>query len=719
MTMKTTIFKTLLLVCLFAFPFAAQADLLTDLVNGDYNGKAASDIQPMPDGSHYAQMTDGLICTYDYQSGKTADTLFNIRTTKLMKLDSIEGFVLSPGNRWMLVYNNKHKIYRRSFEADYYIFDIERNELKPLTKEMPVREPLFSPDSRYIAFARKNNLYIHKLLFNTEVAVTTDGAEGRVINGATDWLYEEEFAATSVMAWSADSKQLLFLRLDESEVPLFTYPVMLSNGYPQNKSFKYPRVGENNAIASVIAYDTQYKSLKRMDLDIPENSYIPRIIMSKNPDQIAVFTLNRNQNLLEMWLANPKSTVCKRTFTEKNADGFVDYSIADNFFFLADNSFVIMSEQDGYRHAYLYSSVGIKQSQITKGSYDITRIYGYSEATQMLYYQAAKISPTERQIYSLRKGKEQCLTPEHGMHNALFSADYKYFTDTYNSVGTAPRTIVRNSAGKALRVLQDNDDIEKQFKALNLPEKQFTTITTSRGDTLNGWILYPQNFNQSKRYPVVQIQYSGPGSQLVYNRWRKDWEYYLAQQGYVVVCFDGRGTDCRGRAFRQQSYMEIGPREAQDQVAVAQYMAQLPYVDGSRIAIWGWSFGGYMSILAMSQPEKVFKCGIAVAPVTDFRLYDSGYTERFMRRPQENVSGYDRTNLAAIADKLNGKLLIIHGLADDNVHCQNTFKYVEALNQADKQYEMQIYPDDNHFLKKGNHYSHVYHRMMEFLRNNL
>ncbi len=718
-TMKSINIKTLLIICLCAFSFVAQADLLTELVSGEYNGKSAPEITPMPDGLHYARMTDGLICTYNFQNGKTADTLFNIHTTKLMKLDSIEGFVLNPGNRWMLVYNNKHRIFRRSFEADYYIFDIERNELQPLTKDMPVREPLFSPDGRYIAFVRKNNLFIHKLLFNTEVEVTTDGAEGSVVNGATDWLYEEEFSATSVMAWSSDSKQLLFLRLDETEVPQFTFQTMLGEGYPQQHSFKYPRVGEPNAKASVIAYDTQYKSLKRMDLEIPENSYIPRVIASNNPDKIAVFTLNRNQNILEMWLANPKSTVCKLTYTEKNSDGFVDYSIADNFFFLNDNSFVIMSEQDGYRHAYLYSSVGIKQSQLTSGNYDITRIYGFSEATQTLYYQAAKISPTERQIYSMRKSKEQCITPEHGIHSAVFSSDYKYLFDTYNSVETAPKTIVRTNAGKELRVLHDNNDVEAKFKSLNLPEKQFTTITTQRGDELNGWILYPQNFDSSKRYPVVQIQYSGPSSQLVYNRWRKDWEYLLAQQGYMVVCFDGRGTDCRGRAFRQQTYMNIGPREAQDQVAVAQYMAQQPFVDGSRIAIWGWSFGGYMSILAMSQPEKVFKCGIAVAPVTDFRLYDSGYTERFMRRPQENSSGYDLTNLSAIADRLNGRLLIIHGLADDNVHCQNTFKYVEALTNADKQFDMQIYPDDNHFLKKGNHYSHVYHRMVDFLKANL
>ena len=386
---------------------------------------------------------------------------------------------------------------------------------------------------------------------------------------------------------------------------------------------------------------------------------------------------------------------------------------------MKDNSFVILSEQDGYRHAYLYSPLGIRQKQITQGDYDVTRVYSYDEAAQTLYYQAAKPHPYERHIYANRKGKEQCIASEPGMHSAAFSADYKYFVDSYSSINTALKVVVRNNAGKQLRVIKDNAEVEARFKALNLPEKEFATITTPRGDELNGWILYPVNFDPAKRYPMVQIQYSGPSSQLVYNRWRKDWEYFLAMHGYVVVCFDGRGTDCRGRNFRQQTYMNIGPREAQDQVAVAQYMASQPFVDGSRIAIWGWSFGGFMSILSMSQPEHVFKAGIAVAPVTDFRLYDTGYTERFMRRPQENVSGYNQTNLSNLAEQLEGRLLIIHGLADDNVHAQNTMRYVEALTAADKQFEMHIYPDDNHFLKKGNHYSHVYHRMFDFLEREL
>ena len=710
--------KLFLLLTLLASTYI-HADLLTDLVSGKYNSKPAPAMYPMPDGAHYAMMSNGLICTYDYQKGTPADTLFNIKTTKLMKLDSIQGFVLSKGGRWMLVYNNRKQIYRRSFEADYYIFDIERNELKPLTDDMPVRDPLFSPDSRYIAFSRKNNIFIHKLMFGTEAAVTTDGEEGKIINGTSDWLYEEEFSTTSLMAWNADSKQLLFVRLDETEVPLFSYQTMLGKGYPTSTSFKYPRVGEENSAATVIAYDTYYKSLKRMELDIPDDAYIPRLIPSNNPDQIAVFTLNRNQNKMEMWLANPKSTICKLTWQENDKNGFIDYSLTDNFQFLKDNSFIMVSEQDGYRHAYLYSALGIKQKQLTGGKYDLTHVYGYDETTQTLFYQAAKNTPTERQIYANRKGKETCIAAEEGMHNATFSADYKHFIDSYSSINSALKVVVRNNAGKQLRTVKDNAETENSFRQLNLPEKQFSTITTPRGDVLNGWILYPKNFSETKKYPVVQIQYSGPSSQLVYNRWRKDWEYYLSDQGYIVVCFDGRGTDCRGKEFRQQTYMNIGPREAQDQVAVARHFASLPYVDGSRIAIWGWSFGGFMAIMAMSQPEQVFKAGIAVAPVTDFRLYDSGYTERFMRRPQENVSGYDQTNLASMADKLNGKLLIIHGLADDNVHAQNTFKYVEALNNADKQYEMHIYPDDNHFLKKGNHYSHVYHRMIEFLKNNL
>jgi len=710
--------KYLFLISILLFSISVNADLLTDLVSGKYNGKSSVAMTPLSNGL-YAQLKGGIICSYDYTTGNVKDTLFNINTTKLMKLDTIEGFIMSDGGRWMLVYNNRHQIYRRSFEADYYIYDIERNELKPLTKDMPVREPLFSPNSRYIAFARKNNLFIHKLDFGTEVAVTTDGEQDKIINGATDWLYEEEFSATSIMAWSADSKQLLFVRFDEADVPQFTYQTMLGGLYPQSQTFKYPRAGENNSIVSVIAYDTYYKSLKKMQLNTSDDSYIVRLKPTHNPDQIAVFTLNRNQNRLEMWLANPKSTVCKLTYWEENKEGYVDYQNADALQFLADDSFIILNEQDGFRHVYLYSPTGLKQKQMTRGRFDVTQVYGYDQSNQTLYYQAAKNVPYEREIYVNRKGKDQCLTSTRGMNSAKFSSDYKYFVNTFNSVSIAPHIVVCNNAGKQLRVVEDNVTISQDFAALGLPEKEFTSIVTERGDTLYGWILYPVNFNHSKQYPMVQIQYSGPGSQLVYNRWRKDWEYFLSQQGYVVVCFDGRGTDCRGRDFRQQTYMNIGPREAQDQVSVAQYFAKQPFVDGSRIAIWGWSFGGYMSILAMSQPQHVFKCGIAIAPVTDFRLYDTGYTERFMRRPQENISGYNDCDLTIKAEQLKGRLLIVHGVADDNVHVQNTMQYIEALIEADKQFDMQIYPDDNHFLKKGNHYSHVYHRMIDFLKSNL
>ncbi|MBR3565994.1 MAG: S9 family peptidase [Paludibacteraceae bacterium] len=706
--------KTFLTTILCVATLFAHAELLEDLIGGRYNAKNLPRITHLSDGEHYAIKDGNCILSYNYK-GELTDTLFNIEKTKLLKLDTIQGFVLSQNPRWLLVYNERQQIYRRSFEAKYYIYDTERKELKVLNNGRPARDPLFSPNGRYIAFAFQNNLYIHKLDFGTEIAITQNGKEGEVINGTADWLYEEEFSTTSLMTWSADSKSLAFVRLNETNVPQFTYQTMLEQGYPQSNTFKYPRAGEENATASVIVYDTQYKSLKKIELDIAENSYIPRLIWTNNAELFAIFTLNRNQNKIEMFIANAKSTVSKLINSEESKTEFVDYANIDNFSFLENNDFILVSEKDGYRHAYLYDANGILIKQITKGKYDITKVYGYDAKSQTLYYQAAKNSPTQRQIYANKKGKEVCIASEEGMHNASFSKNLQHFIDSYSSVTSAPRVEIRNNQGKTIKILADNTELENDFKSLHLPQKQFTSIITSRGDTLFGWILYPTDFKESRKYPLLQIQYSGPASQQALNRWKKDWEYFLADKGYVVVCFDGRGTDARGRKFRNETYMNLGTKEAQDQVAVAQYFGTMPYIDSKKIAIWGWSYGGFNTIMAMSQPEKVFCAGIAVAPVTNFRLYDSAYTERYMRRPQENDEGYEQTDAAHLAQQLNGRLLIVHGSADDNVHFQNTMQYVEALIDAEKQFDMQIYPDDNHFMRKGKHYKHLYHKMFDFL----
>lgn len=722
--MKRHIFLLFLLLSV-----SVNADLLTDIVSGRYKPETMTAVTPLPDGETYAQLVDNNILVYNYRTGELIDTLFSAADTKLTKLDYVEGFLLSPEERYLLVYTNSKSIFRRSRVADWYIYDKQRRELKPLSEEMPVSSPVFSPNGKYIAFSRANNLYIHKLDFSTEVAVTTDGKEGSVINGTSDWLYEEEFTTTCSYSFSPDSKQLAFVRLDETEVKTFAWQTFLSedgkNAYPETHQIKYPRAGEQNAVASVVVYDIYYKSLKTMGLPEERDSYIPRISWTCSPDQLAIFRLNRNQNKLEMFIANPRSTIAQRIYFEENKNGFVDYEQIDKWQFLEDNTMIVVNETSGWRHVYLYSVNGQKLQQLTSGNFDVTDVYGYDLSSQTLFYQAALPSPVNRQVFALnvRKDKTLCLTPAEGVHNAVFSVGYNYMVDNFTSLQVPNKYTLLSRDGKLIRELFDNEAVQQKVADAGLPQKHMFSFCTERGDTLNGWLLLPAEADTaelSHKYPLLLFQYSGPASQQVLNRWKIDWEYYLAKEkGIVVACVDPRGTDSRGREFRNLTYMNIGQKEAQDQISAAHYLASSGMVDSTRMAIWGWSYGGFQTLMTMSQPESPFRCGIAVAPVTDFRLYDSAYTERFMRRPQANEFGYKACALPLMADKLQGRVLLVHGVADDNVHCQNMWLYIDALVRAGKQFDMQIYPDDNHFLRKRSNYKHLYNRMTEFLDKNL
>ena len=742
-----TMKRVFLFIYILCIGISVRADLLTDINDGLFKPEPLSEMTPLADGERYAQMDGNNVFAYSYKTGQLTDTLFEYAAAKGHKPAEIDGFLLSPSERYMLLYANSEKIYRHSFRADYYLYDRKRRELRALSDTMPVMQPVFSPDGKYIAFSRDNNLYIHKVEFKTEVPVTRDGGNG-VLNGLPDWLYEEEFGTTCLYSFSPDSKQLAFVRLDESHVPLFSWTDYLGTGItdqPKQLSLHYPRAGEPNAEASVVVYDTYYKSLKTMALPEQRESYIPRLRWTNATDanpqgELAIFRLNRDQNRLEMFLANPKSTVCTRIYLEESKQYYVDYEAIDEWQFLTDNSFICVNETDGFRHAYLYSPTGIKQKQLTKGRYDVTKVYGYNEKTQTLYYQAADKDPMTRYIYALntKKGSKQAYSQVPGTHNATFSPTLAYFVDAYQSVEHPTTYTLYNQAGMQLRVLKDNREIEERAIDANLPLKEFFSFTTSRGDTLNGWILLPaelqsqeradlfKNYN-GKRFPVLMFHYSGPASQQVLNRWRIDWEEYLAaKEDVVCVCIDPRGTYARGRAFRNETYMQLGIREAEDQVAAAQHLQSLPFVDARRVGIWGWSYGGYATIMSLSAcginpslaPDRKspFAFGMAVAPVTDWRLYDSAYTERFMRRPQVNESGYKDGSAIEHATALQGNLLIIHGMADDNVHVRNTLLYAEALTQAGKQFEMQLIPDDNHFLRKRSNYRFVYQRLLKFLK---
>ena len=763
--MKKTIVFILLLTAWTMVQAESNLSLLDEIVDGKFKPVAPSEMTPLQDGERCAQLKDNSVFAYSYKTGQITDTLFDYTKTKGMKPEKIEGFVLPPGTsdapvgRYLLVYANSQKIFRRSFSADYYIYDRLRRELRPLSDTMPVLQPVFSPDGKYIAFARENNLYIHKLDFKTEVAVTggssvTSGhADGRsILNGIPDWLYEEEFETTCMYAFSPDSKQLSFIRLDERKVPSFLWIDYLDPGV---KSLKYSCAGEPNPEASVVVYDTYYKTLKTMQLPEQSESYIPRIKWAG--ESLAIFRLNRDQNRLEMFLGNPKSTVCNRIYLEESKEFYVDYAAIDEWQFLSDNSFICVNETDGWRHAYLYGPTGQKIKQLTKGQFDVTKVYGYNEKTQTLYYQAAGGSPASRgplpanghavcepqnrYIYAHdKKGKMQCFSQEEGMHDATFSPTFAYFVDAFQSVTTPTVYTLYDSKGKALRVLEDNHEIADRAKQAGLPVKEFFSFVTPHVDTLNGCWLRPVKLGKQgmtelrndggRKSPVLLFHYSGPASQQVLNRWKISWEEFLAaKEGVICVCIDPRGTYARGRKFRNATYMHLGVREAEDQVAAAQWLQTLPFVDAEKIGIWGWSYGGYATIRAMEicdiEPsltkngKSPFAFGMAVAPVTDWRFYDSAYTERFMRRPQVNEDGYEDASALKHAAALHGNLLIMHGLSDDNVHPRNTLLFADALTQEGKQFEMQVYPDDNHFLKKRDNQRHVYRRLLKFLRNNL
>ena len=658
--------------------------------------------------------------------------------------------------RYRLEYENKQQLFRHSFLADYYLIDTHKNTRIRMS-EQPVRDAVISPNGKYVVYAKAdNNLYIYKIDFKTEVAITNDGSledaslqdaasgyslkAGEIFNGIADWLYEEEFGITQLFSFSPDSKMVAFVRLNETGVPAFEWQTMLGDeakgSYPKLHSLRYPRAGEVNAKASVCVYDIHYKSIKTMQLPEDKEYYVPRLQWGVQPAatkaepqptaDLMIMLMNRDQTQMKVLKANAKSTVTKNFYEEESKQYYVNFELFDEWQWLQDGRVIVLSEKNGWMQAYLYSAQGMEQKLLTPEARDVMRLYGFDEKTQTLYYLAAP-TPLTRQAYAynLRKATTTQLTTGEGTHALTFSKDWKQYIDCYQSINTPNRytlyetTKVVGSRTTSLsevgQVILHNDSVAAAWQASGLPNKEFFTITTERGDVLNAWRVLPVGFDANKKYPVVMMQYSGPSSQRVTDTWRKRFAHYLAAQGYLVVCADPRGTHARGREWRNATYMQLGQKEAEDQISVAKYLQTLPYVDADKMALCGWSYGGYQTIMSMSTPGALWKCGIAIAPVTSWRLYDSAYTERYMRRPQVNDYGYEGTDLMKKAAQLQGKLLLVHGLADDNVHAQQSWLYVNALVQAGKQFEMQFYPDDNHFLRNGANYEHLHKRILGFL----
>ena len=693
-----------------------------------------------------------LLCVWSVCAYAHADRMmdiiqnYNAKTMSVYEMDSVLALkeeTSTSNKRYRLEYENEQKLFRHSFFADYYLVDMQKGNARTQISDVPVRDAVMSPNGKYVVYAKAdNNLYIYKVDFKTEVAITND-ANTEIFNGISDWLYEEEFGTTGLFAFSPDNKQVAFVRLDETEVPTFGWQTYLGSEaegesapmYPQLHALRYPKAGAPNAKASICVYDIHYKTIRIMELPGNMDGYLPRIAWTpltkptKKDEQptsdVVILHLNRDQNKMDVLKGNPKSTVCHPFYSEESKKYFVNYELFDLWQWLNDGRVIVLSEKEGYTQAFMYNSQGIEQRTLTPEERDITKVYGYDPTAQILYYQAAN-TPMTRQAYALniKKNVTTCLTQGEGTHDLHFSADWKRYIHCYHSTTTPHIYTLYKAMGNGQwaidKVVLDNDSIMKAWQALDVNEKEFFTITTERGDVLNAWRILPKNFDKTKKYPVVMLQYSGPTSQRVLNNWRKRFGYALADAGYLVVNVDGRGTGARGREWRNATYMQLGVKEAEDQISAAKYLKTLPYVDGNRMAICGWSYGGYQTLMCLSkQQEMIWQCGIAIAPVTSWRLYDSAYTERFMRRPQVNDFGYEGTDLMKMAGDLTGELLIVHGLADDNVHAQNTLLYTDALVKAGKQFEMQLYVDDNHSIRKPHNNKHLHHRIMLFLEKNL
>ena len=725
-----------MMLCLSVFFGNAQVVTLQEVANGAYRTEGISGIKPMLDGEHYTQISRDRkkIVKYSFKTGKEVATVFDVSTARDCTIKSFDDYIMSPDESRILIQTETKPIYRRSFTAVYYIFNVRNNTMEALSEGGPQQVPLFSPDGNQIAFVRNNNIYLVKLLFgNSESQITEDGKYNEVLNGIPDWVYEEEFGFNRAFDFSADSKMLAYIRFDESKVPMYSFPMYQGMNpsldqyavYPGSYDYKYPMPGVDNSKVSVHTFDIKSKVTRKLDLPLDEDGYIPRIQFTKDENTLAIMTLNRHQNRFDLYFANPRSTLCKLVVRDE-AEQYIKEEAYGNMTFYANN-FVMMSEKDGFNHLYLYSAGGNLIKQITKGKFEVKSFLGWDEKTNTYYYSSNEESPLRTAIYKIdAKGRKTKLSSREGTNQAIFSKSMKYYINTFSNLATPPVITINDNTGKTLTTLVDNKKLAQKVASMNLPSKEFFTFTTSDGVQLNGWMMKPANFDPSKKYPVIMHQYSGPGSQQVIDRWnigsRGDggmFEAYMADHGFISVCVDGRGTGGRGSDFEKCTYLNLGVKEARDQVETALYLGTLPYIDSKNIGIWGWSFGGYCTLMSMSEGTPAFKAGVAVAAPSDWRYYDTVYTERFMRTPKENMEGYQASSAMTRASQLNGELLLIHGTADDNVHLRNASEYSEALVQADKQFDMHIYTNRNHGIRGGNTTKHLLTRVTKFFIEHL
>lgn len=731
------IFLFFCLCCLAGFAQEGKALDLKEINSGKFSPENIYGVVPMPDGEHYTQRNaEGTqIVKYSFRTGEPMEVVFDVAKARECPFKKFDSYQFSPDGSKILIATETTPIYRHSYTAVHYLYPVKRNDkgvttnniVEKLSDGGPQQAPVFSPDGNLVAFVRDNNIFLVKLLYgNSESQVTEDGKLNSVLNGIPDWVYEEEFGFNRALEFNADNTMLAYVRFDESEVPSYTFPLFAGEAprndalqdYPGEYTYKYPKAGYPNSKVSVHTFDIKSKVTRQVKLPIDADGYIPRIRFTQDPNKLAIMTLNRHQNRFDMYFADPRSTVCKLALRDESPY-YINENVFDNIRFYPDN-FSFVSDKSGYPHLYWYSMNGNLIKQVTSGDYEVKNFIGWNPDTNEFYYTSNEESPMRQAVYKIdRKGKKVKLSNQQGTNSPIFSSSMKYFMNKFTSLDTPMLITLNDNTGKVLKTLVTNDKLKEKLAGYAIPQKEFFTFKTTEGVDLNGWMMKPVNFDPSKRYPVLMFQYSGPGSQQVLDKWGISWETYMASLGYVVACVDGRGTGGRGSEFQKCTYLNLGVKEAKDQVEAAKYLGGLPYVDKGRIGIWGWSFGGYMTIMSMSEGTPVFKAGVAVAAPTDWKYYDTVYTERFMRTPKENAEGYKAASAFSRADNLHGNLLLVHGMADDNVHFQNCTEYAEHLVQLGKQFDMQVYTNRNHGIYGGNTRNHLYTRLTNFFLNNL
>ncbi|MBB1194141.1 S9 family peptidase [Flavobacterium sp. SOK18b] len=703
-----------------------QKITIDEMYNGTFRAKGMDELQSLKNTNQYTVLNVDMqsrsmqIDLYDFATLKKIVTLIDTKSHQELA-SGIDSYSFDASEKMILLACNSNQIFRHSFTADYYLYDITTKKLKKLF-DFQVQEPTFSPDGKKIAYARENNLYVYDLATTKSTAITTDGQKNSIINGITDWVYEEEFAFVKAFDWSTDSKKVAYIRFDESKVPEFSMSMFAKDLYPTMQTFKYPKAGEKNAVVSLHVYDVDANAVKNINLGNYNDFYIARLKWTNDSNVVSAQVLNRHQDNLDLIFVDATSGTTKVVLNEKDK-AYVD--VTDNLTFLKDNSFIWTSEKNGFNHIYLYDKNGSLKNQVTNGNWEVTNYYGYDDKTNSVFYQSVENGSINRDVYKVLlngKGKVR-LSQSTGTNAATFSPNFQYYINTYSSA-SQPTTYTLNEAkaGKQIQVIENNESLAAKLKKYDLPAKEFFVLKTEKGIELNAWIIKPKDFDPNKKYPVFMYQYSGPGSQQVNNEWNSTDDYWfmmLSQQGYIVACVDGRGTGFKGADFKKVTQLQLGKYEVEDQIDAAKVIGNYSFVDKSRIGIFGWSYGGFMASNCILKGNDVFKMAIAVAPVTNWRFYDSVYTERYMTTPQENASGYDDNSPINHVNKLKGKYLLIHGSGDDNVHVQNTMQMMEALIQANKQFDSQIYPDNNHGIYGGKTRVQLYTKMTNFIKENL